>query len=375
MRSSAPSPGELGPGRAVTSDRDAASPTSKRWAIVAAALVAAGLILAGVARYRASAAPAAYVASGAPGRFVDSIEARAFQRGNIHTHTSLTDGDSPPADVYAWYRDHGYAFVAVTDHNTLTDPAGYRELARPGFALISGEEITMTSLGKPVHVNALCTKRTIGGGDFPDAVAALTRAIAEVKAQGGVALVNHPNFEWALTVDDVAASRGAHLLEIWSGHPHVRIEGDVLRPSNEAIWDAVLTRGETFAGVAVDDMHHLASAAPDPAARPGRGWVEVFATEASEEAICDGLRRGRLYASNGASLTRIAVGEGALSVSTDATLVEFIGQGGVLLETARPAAGAGEVTYRLRGGERYVRARVTDAQGKRAWTQAYRVAP
>lgn len=350
---------------------------SKRLAATAAALGAAALIAVavGVARCRTEVGPAIVVPSGGPGRFVDSLEARAFQRGNIHTHTSLTDGDSPPEDVYAWYRDHGYAFVAVTDHNTVTDPAAFRGLERPGFVLIPGEEITMTSRGKPVHVNALCTQRTIGGGDFPSAAAALARGVAEVKAQDGVALINHPNFEWALTIDDVAAGRGAHLLEIWSGHPYVRIEGDLLRPSNEAIWDAVLTRGETFAGVAVDDMHHLSPAAPDPAARPGRGWVEVFSPETTGPAICDGLRRGRLYASNGASFTRIAVGGDTLSVSTDAALVEFIGQRGLVLESVRPAAGAGEVTYRLRGGERYVRARVTDATGKRAWTQGYRVAP
>jgi len=75
---------------------------SKRWAATVAALGAAALIAVGVARYRAGVAPVAVVLGGEPGRFVDSVEARAFQRGNIHTHTSLTDGDSPPEDVYAW---------------------------------------------------------------------------------------------------------------------------------------------------------------------------------------------------------------------------------------------------------------------------------
>src|SRR6185312_15449729 len=79
---------------------------------------------------------------------------------------SRSDGDRPPEDSYRWYRDHGYAFVAVTDHNQLTPPESYRELERPGFVILHGEEVTMAVQGHPVHMNALCTKKVIG--DVPD---------------------------------------------------------------------------------------------------------------------------------------------------------------------------------------------------------------
>jgi hypothetical protein len=258
----------------------------------------------------------------------------------------------------------------------MVEPARYRALERPGFTLITGEEITMRSNGLPVHVNALCTKSTIGGGTFPTAVDAIRSAVDKVRVQGGAALVNHPNFEWALTEKDVIQSKGAQLLEIWSGHPYVRTNGDLMHKSHEAIWDEALTAGRSFAGVAVDDTHHLSPNEPEAgASRPGRGFVEVFAREATEGAICDALRHGRLFASTGATLRRIMVEDSVLSVwpATEGTVVEFVGEHGAALDMARPAAD-GAAIYRLKGDERYVRACVTQPDGKRAWTQAYRVA-
>lgn len=348
--------------------------TGRRAALVGgfALALAVGVLL---GRYvKPAAKPAA--PGEAPAFFAERLDVSVFQRGNIHTHSSVSDGDRPPEEVYAWYRDHGaYAFVALTDHNRRVDPAAYRHLERPGFVIIPGEEITMTVDGTPVHVNALCTGATIGGGPRKTRAEALSWAVGEVKKQGGAAVVNHPNFEWALTERDLPAARGAPLLEIWSGHPYVHSEGDALRKSHEAIWDAALTAGEAFAGVAVDDMHHLAPDAPDPPVRPGRAWVHVFAREATEGAVCDALRQGRLYASAGPAIRRIVVEDATISVWPEAAgaSVDFIGAGGAALGSSRPGPGEA-ATYRLKGGERYVRARLTDPSGKKAFTQAYRVA-
>jgi hypothetical protein len=125
--------------------------------------------------------------------------------------------------------------------------------------------------------------------------------------------------------------------------------------------------------VAVDDMHYLSPSAKEPAARPLRGWVEVFGSQATEEVICDGLRRGRLYASSGPKLSRIRVKDTAFAITVAAPArVEILGAGGAVLAEVDAAAGK-EVRYELRGGERYVRARITGRDGKRAWTQAYQV--
>lgn len=254
-----------------------------------------------------------------------------------------------------------------------TDPGEFRSEQRPGFVMIPGEEVTTLGAGKPVHVNALCSRSSIGGGTFRTTREALAWAVARIQEQGAIALVNHPNFDWTLTADDLPSARGAQLLEIWSGHPYVYSEGDLLRPSHEAIWTKMLDANEGFAAVAVDDMHNLLSVSKDPDARPLRGWVQVFGSEATEEAICDGLRRGRLYASSGAELSRILVSDRAMTLSVRApSRVEFLGAEGAVLKVMDAAPGK-DARYDLRGGERYVRARITDKEGKRAWTQAYKV--
>jgi hypothetical protein len=312
-----------------------------------------------------------------PGRFADAIDVSTFQKGNIHTHTTFSDGDRPPEVVYAWYRDHGYNFVAITDHNSLTDPAIFRPLERKKrFVMITGEEVTMRGAGKQVHVNALCIKHMIPGRSFDTQREALRWAVGEVAAQGAVALVNHPNWDWALTADDLPAARGAQLLEIESGHPYVHTLGDADHLSHEAIWDAALGAGLDFAGVAVDDAHSYGSRAPETAARPGRAWIQVFAPEPSADAICEALGKGRLYASSGVSLKRIVVQGDAYAVyPADTTaFVEFVGQGGRVLQSGR-AGSDGAARYKLQGGEGYVRARVTGSGGKHAWTEPSRVVP
>jgi hypothetical protein len=308
-------------------------------------------------------------------RFAEAIDVAVFQKGNIHTHTNLSDGDRPPEQVYAWYRDRGYNFLAVTDHNTLTEPTRGRPFERKKrFVLISGEEVTMRGAGKQVHVNALCHQRTIGGRAFDTTRQALTWAVHEIRAQGGVALVNHPNWDWALTADDLPAARGAALLEIASGHPYVHTLGDADHLSHEAIWDVAFGRGEDFAGVAVDDTHSYGPHAPENAARPGRAWIQAFAPETTRSAICDALARGRLYASTGVTLKRIVVNGSAYAVyPADAGAeVAFVGEGGHVLQTGKPGAD-GAARYELAGGEGYVRARVTTADGKQAWTQPSRI--
>jgi hypothetical protein len=309
-----------------------------------------------------------------PPRFTERLDVSTFQKGNIHTHTTWSDGDRPPQDVYKWYRDHGYAFLAITDHNNLTDPAIFRLLEKKNkFIMITGEEVTMWGHGKQVHVNALCHKRTIGGKKRDTQGEVLAWGVAKVKEQGGVALVNHPNWDWALSASDLGSARGAALLEIWSGHPHVHTLGDGARPSHETLWDIMLTQGEGFAAAAVDDAHSYGARAPDNAPRPGRAWVFTYAPELSRKAICEALGKGRLYASTGVTLQRIAIGEDTYAVypADRSAEVEFVGWGGVVLQSGK-AGDDGAARYKLKGGEGYVRARLRVGD-KRAWTQAVRL--
>jgi hypothetical protein len=139
------------------------------------------------------------------------------------------------------------------------------------------------------------------------------------------------------------------------------------------LWDASLTAGLDFMGVAVDDAHHLKKGR----ATPGHAWVEVFADKLDERSICEALDAGLLYASTGASLRRIAVTEDAYTVWPEDVFAEvtFVGNEGRELHRASLAPGETSVSYRITGSEGYVRARVQTPEGKLAYTPAVRVGP
>jgi hypothetical protein len=307
-------------------------------------------------------------------RFTRAFDVSSFRRGNLHTHTNKSDGDSSPADVYTWYRTHGYDFVVITDHNMFTNPVEYVTEPHPEFVVIGGEEVTMRGAGREVHVNALCTRTVVSGGTFSSASEALAHGVLEIRSLGGIALINHPNFTWGIKSSDLAAAAGANLLEIYSGHPFVPSNGRPGTPSHEAMWDMTLTEGLDYMGVAVDDMHRLRSDRVR-GSRPGRAWVEVFADKLDAGTICEALEKGLLYSSTGPSLRRVRVTEDAYTVwPTDRNVdVVFIGNGGKVLATHKAVAGEAGVAYRIEGKEGYVRARVVRADGKVAWTPAVRV--
>lgn len=305
-------------------------------------------------------------------RFQRSFEVTHFQKGNIHTHTTLSDGGSSPEQTIAWYRSHGYQFLALTDHNQLS--RRYASQQEPGFVLISGEEITMTGKGRQVHVNGLCIKHRIPGGNFASTSAALSNGIGQVRTQGGVALVNHPNFDWALSATDVTDARDAALLEIASGHPYVHTAGDANHPSHEALWDIALSAGADFMGVGVDDEHHI-DVSSDPPATPGKAWISTFGDVTDATTICAALAQGQLYSSTGVELRRIAVHDQTYEVEPVQypSMVVFVGVDGQELAREKARFGAA-AAYTLHGNEGYVRARVELPDGTRAWTPAVRVA-
>src|SRR5215212_5104689 len=100
----------------------------------------------------------------------------AWLKGNLHTHTLESDGDSPPAEVVRWYVGHGYDFLVLTDHDKVT-----RVDDSAGLVLIPGEEVTDRLPKKPLHVNAIGIEEAVKpqGGRTP--VEVLQRDIDAVR--------------------------------------------------------------------------------------------------------------------------------------------------------------------------------------------------
>ena len=293
-----------------------------------------------------------------------------WYKGNTHTHTERSDGDSPPEVVVRWYRDHGYNFLVLSDHNVFTDPAQYRVLTDTAFILIPGEELTSAFGTRPVHVNGLNIPHLLEPQRDSTLVGTIQRNVDAVRNVSGVPHINHPNFGWAIDAQTLLRIERDRLVEIFNGHPHVHNAGGDDSPGMEAVWDYLLSRGKRIYGIAVDDAHHFQGEFGPQRANPGRGWLHVLAPALDAGALMSALESGRFYASTGVVLAEVEAKSQTLRIRVQPQAgfkytTEFIGRDGVVLATT----GGPEATYTLRGDELYVRAKVRDSGGFVAWTQ------
>ena len=385
-------------------------------------------------------------------------------KGNTHTHTLWSDGDDFPEMVADWYKRNGYHFVSLTDHNTvateerwwpvpttgigreaydkyrarfgasvqqrrsadtlsvrLRRPSEYAPLLNePGrFLLVGGEEITQYLERRGAHMNALNLVDSIPAQPGTTLVEMLQRDLEAVGAQEQRtgreinAVLNHPNFLWSQTAEDLLALPALRFFEVYNGHPLVNVLGDSAHASNERIWDIVLTRrfaagGGPLYGLATDDSHDYHRVGRDQRTT-GRGWIVVRAARLDAGSLMGAMRRGDFYASTGVELTDVRRERSRLTISIRPApgvtyTTQFVGTRrgwDTTSVAARDSAGravtrrysrdVGEVlaevrgaspAYQLRGDELYVRARIISSRPKAngslrnevemAWTQPVR---
>jgi hypothetical protein len=389
-------------------------------------------------------------------------------KGNLHTHSLWSDGDDYPEMIAGWYRSHGYHFLGISDHNTLHNTNKWVSLAKnkggtnafqkylerfgagwveqrtgdggvevrlkrleeyrgrfeePGrFLLIQSEEISDRYKSSPIHVNAHNLRERIsprGGESVVEVMQNNIDAVLAQRERTGVPMIphlNHPNFQWAITAEELMQVKRAQFFEVYNGHPLVHNEGDATRAGLERVWDIVLTRrlGELglglLYGLATDDAHHYHKFSPTNS-NSGRGWIWVRADALTPESLIAAMEAGDFYASSGVTLKDVRRDDRRLVVEVASEpgvtyTIEFIGtrrgydgrsepvrtaRGDAIRVTHRYSRDIGQVfarvtgeraSYTFKGDELYVRARVTSSKRKdnpyregefeRAWIQPVR---
>lgn len=384
-------------------------------------------------------------------------------KGNLHTHSLWSDGDDYPEMIVDWYKQHGYDFLALSDHNILADHErwigvvksgeaafakylarfgkpwveerdtdGVREVRlkmlsefrvpfeEPGrFLLIRSEEITGRYLTAPIHINATNLVEKIepqSGGGIVEVMQKTLDAVAAQRKRTGVPMfahINHPNFGWAITAEELMQVENDRFFEVYNGHPMVHNEGDLKHASTDRVWDIVLTERlaelgkEPLFGMGCDDSHNYHSE-PKKQSHPGRGWIMVRAASLNVEALIAAMEAGDFYASSGVTLSEVVRAKEGISITIESEpnvvyTTEFIGtrkgyersseqlfgeNGQTLRVTRRYSDEIGAVlatvhgnsaSYTLKGDEIYVRAKVSSNRLKKdpycegelehAWTQ------
>lgn len=293
-----------------------------------------------------------------------------WYQGNLHCHTTNSDGDSTPAVVAGFYRDMGFDFVALTDHNHLTQPSEGGDLG-PKFLVLPSSEYTSGFNDIPVHVNGIGLNRPVLVEPASSVLDALRRGVEQCKLQDALCMLNHPNWCWAFGAAEMAQAGGAHLFELFNGSYTCNSEGSPSRPSTEAMWDELLSQGIRIWGAASDDCHSYKILPFNPHRDPpASGWVVVRAASLTQAALIASLKAGDFYATTRILLEDVLVEKAKLSLRIKPWgeihfLTSFIGRGGKVLKQQEGL----HPVYEFKGDEGYVRARVNCSDGHRAWTQ------
>lgn len=282
-------------------------------------------------------------------------------KGHTHTHSLWSDGDAPPEWIAAWYKEHGYNFLCLSEHHILQhgeklitvreksllspervqmlrDKFGpewvqiveqdgnprmrlktHEELSahfnEPGkFLLIEGEEITTVS-GNP-HVIGLNLREAVknhkGKTDNKTILEQYFGDIDKQEAQHGQPMLghlNHLNWNDGVSVESLLDVPGLKFLEVYNGQRSVHTWGwpEKKRPSSERSWDILLALriqndpNYILYGVGTDDCHDYWEWGPSHH-NPGRGWVMVRAAALEANALVEAMERGDFYISTGVSL-------------------------------------------------------------------------
>ncbi|MDH7482915.1 MAG: CehA/McbA family metallohydrolase [Armatimonadota bacterium] len=305
------------------------------------------------------------------------VEKWMWARGSLHAHTTNSDGDSPPQVVADWYRENGYNFLAITDHEKLTDPVPLDNNPNDNFILITGEELAMPGKESPIHANAFGITETIKAPNRTlNAGRSVRRLVETIRDAGGIPMVNHPNWEKGLLHTDLLYIDGPYILEIANMGNGSLNEGNLARLSTEQIWDYLLSNGKEVYAAATDDMHSIKDGPTGPNG-PGKGWVVAKVPELTPKAVLTALSKGDFYASTGVELEDYSFDGERFYIKVrpkpgKSYMIRFVGKWGSILQETMGTSAIYKVN-RKQEPNSYIRCKVICSDETVAWTQAFRI--
>ena len=290
-----------------------------------------------------------------------------FWRGNLHTHSTNSDGILPPQEVCRRYRAEGYDFLALTDHFVgiwnypISDTNGYRT---DNFTTILGAELHSGAManGELWHILAVGLPPDFAPSNSPHFVPVpgqetAAEIAARAVAAGAFVAIAHP--QWSgLTMEDARSVTAAHAVEVYNHGCAMGCD----RPDGFAVLDQLLTEGRKLTLVATDDAHF---SEPDFFG----GWVMVKAQANEPAALLEALKAGHFYSTQGPELRDVRIEGSRVIVESSAVVsVVAIGWGTGAKGVHGSSMTRTEVPLERLNNSPWVRVAVIDAAGKRAWS-------
>jgi hypothetical protein len=286
-----------------------------------------------------------------------------FWRGNLHTHSTRSDGKRSPEEVCRFYETAGYDFLALTDHFLdhygwpITDTSAFRS---PNFTTIFGAEVhpprDKMELGNGWHLVAVGLPLNFAPPHPEETRPELAHRALEA---GAFVAAAHPQW-FGMTEGDMLALGNIHALEIYNASA----ADDNDAAESAYMLDYMLARGRRIFACATDDAHFVLNTRDRLS-----GWVMVKAGANDPEALLAALKRGDFYSSTGPSILDLVVepGRGLWVRCSPANRVFLIGGPAEYVMVGEQ--GITEAEFDLRGWTReYARILVRDDAGRKAWS-------
>ncbi len=274
---------------------------------------------------------------------------------NLHMHTTLSDGRCSPAEALQLYRSQGYDAVALTDHWFFSE--GREE---EDFLILSGAEYNIggsDGAGGVYHIVSIGARHTPSvhkGMSAQELIDAIHRA-------GGLAVLAHP--AWSLnTPEMIAALRDLDAIEIYNSVSGV---AQSRRPDSSLIADLLGCKGLHYPLIAADDTHYYSEEKKDAC----RAYIMVAAEDNTRECLLRSIRAKRFYATEGPEVHLCREGDGYTVRSSPVSEIVFLSNS-VWERRVFTGEGLTEAHYVPKAYETFLRVEVTDAEGRRAWTNA-----
>lgn len=279
-------------------------------------------------------------------------------KGNFHVHTTNSDGRLSPEAVMALYAEHGYDFLALTDHWKVGAEQRFGDML-----VLPGVEYDFTFPGQVLHVVAIYPDAACGDG----IVRGMTHpeVIAHINARGGLPIAAHP--AWSLNTPDFLASLdGVATAEVYntvSGFPW-----NSPRSDGSFILDVTASNtGKLFGWVASDDSHFYTGEACV-------SYSMVQADELTVPSVIEAVKAGRFYASQGPEFLDVELTDTQMIVRTSpVSTCSFVSNIPWVTGRTRSGDGITESVYDIQPKDTFIRCEIVDAQGKRAWTSPVKV--
>lgn len=284
-------------------------------------------------------------------------------KGNLHTHSIISDGKKAPKEVVALYQALGYDFLAFTEHETYS---WWQELNQQDFLLLPGIEIEAKALG-PYQCHHL-----VGIGSSKVKTNHLERFDNHgfVGQEGGQALINtlHDEDYFRIYCHPVWSRQSFPAIADFMNFNAIEVYNHSCYLENHtgyasSYWDEFLRAGKLIWGVATDDSHQNIE-------DYGGGWVVVNAASLEIDAIRQALYHGKFYASNGPVIEAYGLKDGEVYVRCSPCrsihFVAFERRGRSFHQSGQKQLT--EASHKLHGDEKYVRIEVIDHAGNTAWS-------